>query len=282
MAYRRPAEEIATFWRDPALHNLELLHAHYVTHSFAPHAHEGFAIGVIERGAERFAYRRANHIAPAGSIVVINPGEMHTGAALLPDGWSYRMLYPDAQVLQAVASEMSGRHRDIPFFAEPVIDDPDLAALILKAHTLLEMPSTPLERESRLLPVLAHLIERHADAHPSRPQRQPRAQPAPAVWRVRDYLAEHYADAVTLDELAALAGLSPFHLLRTFSAAVGMPPHVYLTQVRVARAKNLLAVGLPIAEVAALTGFVDQSHLTRHFKRTVGVAPGQYVRGGLR
>ncbi len=281
MAYRRPAEEIATFWRDPALHNLELLHAHYITHSFAPHTHEGFAIGVIERGAERFAYRRANHIAPAGSLVVINPGEMHTGSTLLPDGWSYRMLYPEAHVLQSVASEMSGRNHDIPFFAEPVIDDPDLAALILQVHELLEMPSTPLERESRLLPVLAHLIERHADARPMRPQRR-RVQPTPAVWRVRDYLTEHYTDVVTLDELAALAGLSPFHLLRTFSAAVGMPPHVYLTQVRVTRAKALLAAGLPIAEVAALTGFVDQSHFSRHFKRTVGVAPGQYVRGGRR
>lgn len=281
MAYRRPAEEIATFWRDPALHNLELLHAHYVTHSFAPHSHEGFAIGAIERGAERFAYRRANHIAHAGTVVVINPGEMHTGAALLPSGWSYRMLYPDASVLQAVASEMSGRPRDIPFFAEPVLDDPTIAAHILQVHALLELPSSPLERESRLLPMLARLIERHADVRPLRSER-PRAQAAPAVWRVRDYLTEHYAEAVTLDELAAIAGLSPFHLLRTFSAAVGMPPHVYLTQVRVGRAKALLAAGLPIAEVATLTGFVDQSHLTRHFKRTVGVAPGQYVRGGLR
>lgn len=281
MAYRRPAEEIATFWRDPALHNLELLHAHYVTHSFAPHSHEGFAIGVIERGAERFAYRRANHIAPAGSIVVINPGEMHTGSALLPDGWSYRMLYPEAHMLQAVASEMSGRPRDIPFFAEAVIEDPTLADAILQTHTLLETPSTPLERESRLLPVLARLIERHADAQPLRPQWQ-RMQPVSAVWRVRDYLAEHYSEAVTLDELASLAGLSPFHLLRAFSAAVGMPPHAYLTQVRVQRSKALLTAGLPIAEVAALTGFVDQSHLSRHFKRIVGVAPGQYVRGSLR
>lgn len=281
MAYRRPVEEIATFWRDPALHNLELLHAHYVTHSFAPHSHEGFAIGAIERGVETFAYRRGNHVAPAGSIVVINPGEIHTGSALLPEGWSYRMLYPDTHVLQAVASEMSGRHRDIPFFAEPVIHDPDLASAILQAHALLEMPSTPLERESRLLPVLARLIERHAD-DPALHIEWQRAQPTTAVWRVRDYLAEHYAEAVTLDELAALAGLSPFHLLRAFSAAIGVPPHAYLTQVRVARSKALLAAGLPIAEVATLTGFVDQSHLTRHFKRVVGVAPGQYVRGAFR
>lgn len=281
MTHRRPADEIVTFWRDPALHHLELLHAHYVTHSFAPHAHEGFAIGVIERGAERFSYRRANHVAPAGSIVVINPGEMHTGASLLPSGWSYRMFYPDAHVLQAVAGEMSGRPRDIPFFAEPVLDDPDLAGSILRVHALLETSVTPLERESGLLTMLAHLIARHADAHPRRPQLQ-RVQPAPAVRHVQEYLAEHYAKAVTLDELATLAGLSPFHLLRTFSAAIGMPPHAYLTQVRVARSKALLAAGLSIAEVAVLTGFVDQSHLTRHFKRIVGVAPGHYVRGGLR
>lgn len=281
MTQRRPADEIVTFWRDPALHNLELLHAHYVTHSFAPHSHEGFAIGAIERGAERFAYRHANHVAPAGSVVVINPGEIHTGAALLPDGWSYRMLYPDARILQIVASDMVGRPHDIPFFAEPVLDDPDLATAIIQAHAVLAASTTPLERESRLLTMLAHLIARHADARPLHAAWQ-RVQPAPTAWRVRDYLAEHYAEAVTLDELATLVGLSPFHLLRTFSAAVGMPPHAYLTQVRVTRSKALLAAGLPIAEVASLTGFVDQSHLTRHFKRIVGVAPGQYVRGALR
>jgi AraC-like DNA-binding protein len=75
--------------------------------------------------------------------------------------------------------------------------------------------------------------------------------------------------------------LSPFHLLRVFRAAVGLPPHAYQIQLRVARAKELLRAGMPIAAVAVEVGFVDQSHLTRHFKRLVGVPPGRYrVRRG--
>ncbi|WIG60061.1 MAG: Transcriptional regulator, AraC family [Ktedonobacterales bacterium] len=272
---QRLALETATFWRDPALHNLELLRATYVTHVYAPHMHEGFAIGVIERGVERFSYRRAIHDAPAGAVVLINPGEPHTGAAALPEGWTYRMLYPAAETLRQIASAVTGRPRDVPFFAEPVITDPALALSLLRLHATLEAQPTPVERESQLLMTLGHLIVRHADSHPHLAHLRPAPE---AVRRVREYLAEHYAEAVTLRELASLADLSPFHLLRVFSATAGLPPHAYLTQVRVSRAKGLLVAGMPLAQVAALTGFTDQSHFTRHFKRIVGVPPGHYAR----
>jgi AraC-like DNA-binding protein len=96
------------------------------------------------------------------------------------------------------------------------------------------------------------------------------------VQRARDYLDQHYAENVTLDDLAAAASLSPFHLLRVFRRTVGLPPHAYLTGVRVRQARRLLLADLPIADVAAQTGFADQSHLSRHFKRIVGVPPGRY------
>jgi AraC-like DNA-binding protein len=272
------AGERATFWRDPALGDLELLHATYVRHTFAPHAHEGFAIGVIERGAERFAYRRAAHIAPAGSVVVVNPGEIHTGEAALPDGWRYRMLYPAAEMLQAAAGAVAGRQRGIPFFPAPVVDDPALAAMLIRLHRALAEGVTPLEREARLMWTLAQLVARHAD---DRPLWSPTPVVPAAVERARDYLHAHAATSVTLRELADYAGLSPFHLLRTFHATVGTAPHAYLTQLRVAQAKTLLRAGLAIAAVAVRTGFTDQSHLTRHFKRIVGVAPGQYARATL-
>jgi AraC-like DNA-binding protein len=271
----RVSHEQATFWRDPALRNLELLHAHYITHTFAPHTHEEFAIGVIERGAERFAYRHATHVAPAGTIVVINPGEVHTGEAALTDGWSYRMLYPAASLLGDAAGHLAGRPHAIPFFPAPIIDDPPLAGMIQRLHAALQAGVAPLERESRLVWVLAQLVARHAA---ERPLWQPAPAVPEAVQRARDYLHAHAADAVTLAELAAHAGISPFHLLRTFHAAVGMAPHAYLTQVRVAQAKALLRGGQSVAQVAALTGFPDQSHLTRHFKRSVGVAPGRFAR----
>jgi AraC-like DNA-binding protein len=86
-----------------------------------------------------------------------------------------------------------------------------------------------------------------------------------------------YMDNPSLEDLAHIAGLSPFHLTRVFHEATGLPPHTYLTQLRVSRAKQRLQAGDPIADVAAATGFSDQSHLTRRFKRIVGVTPGQFV-----
>jgi AraC-like DNA-binding protein len=121
---------------------------------------------------------------------------------------------------------------------------------------------------------LAQLIARYADTGV---ELRSIGQEHRAVKRVQDYLTAHYADNIALEQLAAIAELSPFHLIRVFRRQVGLPPHAYLTQVRLKEAKILLALGLPIAQVALLTGFVDQSHLTKHFKRTVGVTPGQYA-----
>lgn len=270
--------EHAHFWRDGALGGLELLHAHYVTHSFAPHSHDTYALGVIEMGVERFQYRRNPVIAPAGSLLVINPGEPHTGASAESDGWRYRMLYPDPELLREAAGATSGRARPIPFFAEPVVHDPALARELRALHHSLESGAEPLERQSRLLTFFARLIQRHADT----PHLDAPLAPEPAVVRrLRAYLDEHSSAPVTLAELAEIADMSEFHTLRVFARATGMPPHAYLTQRRVAHAKALLSQRLPLAQVAATTGFYDQSHLTRHFKRIVGVTPGQYVQSAM-
>ena len=267
--------EQITFWRDPAFNNLELLRATYITHSFAPHIHEGYAIGVIDKGAERFMYRRSNHVAPQGNIVVIHPGEMHTGSAVTASGWTYRMLYPDSSLLQQAASEMVGCARGIPFFPSPVIDDPALATLLSHLHATLEYSPSTLERESRLLWTFAQLVLRHAE---NRPILRPAPTERSSVQKARAYLEDHYAENISLEELATFVNLSPFHLLRVFRDTVGLPPHNYLTQVRITRAKQLLLTSMSPAQVALTVGFTDQSHLTRHFKRIMGVTPGQYAR----
>jgi len=268
--------ESAIFWHEPALSNLELLRASYVTHTFAPHTHEGFAIGVIESGAETFSYRRAHHVAAAGSIVVIGPNEMHTGQALTPHGWSYRMLYPALDLLQRAASEAAGTPHNVPFFSAAVFQDAALAGLIWRLHLALENPATSiLERESRLLWTFTHLVTRHADQSPVVRAAKPDHE---YVQRIRQHLETHFAQNLSLDDLANLVHVSPFHLLRVFRAAVGLPPHAYLNQVRVRQAKTLLAANVPLADVALQTGFADQSHLSKQFKRIVGVAPGVYRR----
>ncbi|MEZ4730844.1 MAG: AraC family transcriptional regulator [Caldilineaceae bacterium] len=268
--------ETTKFWHDQALGNLELLRATYVTHTFAPHVHEGYAIGVIEGGAETFTYRGATHVAGAGSLVVIQPGEVHTGQAVTAAGWRYRMLYPDAAHLQQAASQLAGAPRDFPFFAAAVIADPPLAQQFVRLHTQLEAGVSVLQRESYWLAFLTQLIARHADDQRAFATIQPKADRV-LLQQVVDYLAANSAASITLPALAAQVHLSPYHLLRLFKATFGLPPHAYLTQLRVQQAKRLLLTGLPIADVALQVGFVDQSHLTRHFKRIVGVPPGQFM-----
>ncbi|MBN8617839.1 MAG: AraC family transcriptional regulator [Anaerolineae bacterium] len=265
--------EHTNFWHTHELGStVEALTATYFTHTFARHTHEGFAIGIIERGAETFYYRGGTHIAPVGHIVVINPDEIHTGQAVTAQGWSYRMLYPTADFMLRVASEIGVRPH-IPYFGSPILYDPVLYQAIRDAHRALESSHSPLERETRLLWAMAHLIRHHADDRPAVSHQGVSHQ---ALQQARDYLHMHYSEPLSLQTLAQVVHLSPFHLSRLFTAYFGLPPHTYLIQIRIQRAKKLLHQGWAIPDVALATGFADQSHLNHAFKRVVGVAPGQY------
>lgn len=268
--------EQSKFWRDPALGNTELLRATYITHSFSRHTHEQYAIGVIDRGVEEFTYRGATHRAPANSIVIVHPGEVHTGHAGVSEGWSYRMLYPEVDLVQRAAAELELQTswQRIPYFAQPVIADAALADQLRHLHIALETAASQLERESRFLWTLAQLVSRYAEI---RPVAAGLGQEHQAVQVAQRYLKTHYAEAISLEDLSRITHLKPLRLLRVFQRQLGLPPHAYLIQVRVARAKALLAFGVPIAQAAYDTGFTDQSHLNRHFKRLVGVTPKQYA-----
>jgi AraC-like DNA-binding protein len=263
--------ERAKFWRE---HEVELLHATYVTHSFAPHAHETFALGVITGGVERFKYKGATHNAGVGSVVLVNPGEVHTGHAATPSGWTYRMFYPDVSLLERAAKELG--QSGTPFFPRGIVDDTSLARRLVEAHAILEVTSSQLERDEALLGALRFLIARHAER-----RTVPLALTADssAVRRVRDHLETHFAENSSLETLASLAGLSGFHLTRVFKRAYGLPPHALQTQLRVADARRRILAGTPLGSAALEAGFSDQSHFTRLFKRVYGVSPGVYARG---
>jgi hypothetical protein len=168
-------KEQVTFWRDRTLANMEVLKATYVHHAFSRHSHTGYAIGIIESGVETFDYLGQGYQAPAGSLVIIHPGEVHTGQAGVDAGWQYRMMYPAVSLMQQAVSELGRPASEIPFFPEPVIRDRALVRQFRQLHQSLEQETTPLERESRLLWFFARLIERHSEprspltAEPSSP-----------------------------------------------------------------------------------------------------------------
>ncbi len=267
-------QEEVKFWVIPQLNNLELLQATYINHSFSKHTHEGFAIGVIERGALTFSYRGEQVVAPAGHINLVIPGEAHDGNAASAMGWSYRMFYLEPALLEQAAHEISGSIQGAPFFKAGTIQDDYLAGLIRNLHLLLEKPNIPLiEQESLLLTMLIEFILRHAD---ERLLLRRVGKENPAVNRAREYIEDTYTQNISIKNLSKLCNLSPFHLIRAFKNCVGVPPHVYLKQVRIKRAKELVAKGFSIAFIAHEIGFTDQSHFSKQFKQITGITPSKY------
>ncbi|MFZ6676881.1 AraC family transcriptional regulator [Undibacterium sp. Tian12W] len=263
----------AHFWRSPLLPDAELLTAEYFAQEFAPHWHEGFSIPVIQSGAQTYRYRGSRCLASVGCIAAINPGEVHTGERATEHGWAYRAFYPSVEWMQQLASDMAGSAAGVPWLPDGVIEDAEVSAQLAFAHRLLEAGSDPLAAENALTAGFALMLSRYAR---SRPTVQAVLPDATRVEMMKSRLSEDLSAAISLTELAQEVGLSSFYAARLFSRTTGMPPHAWRNQLRLNRAQSLLRQNLSVTEIATMTGFADQSHFTRHFKRAFGIAPGKW------
>jgi AraC-like DNA-binding protein len=272
------ATEVARYWQHEAVDGVDLLRARFVTHRYGRHAHETYTFGLIEAGVEEFDYGSRLLRAGPGSVALLNPDVVHTGQAATPSGWTYRVLYPQVSVVSGVAAELGVQH-GTPWFPDTVVYDAATAALLRQAHQAAEHGDR-LASSTLLTAALTRLLRAHSATPPIDGLKTPSRSPA-SVRAVRDLLPQRLADPPSLSELAAVTGLSQFALLRAFRQETGMPPHAYLNQLRVRRARQLLDRGLAPADVAVQIGFADQAHLTRHFKRVVGVPPAAYQRERL-
>jgi AraC-like DNA-binding protein len=271
------ATEVARYWQHSAVPGVDLLRARFVTHRYGRHSHETYTFGVIEAGVEEFDYGGRLLRAGTGAVALLNPEVVHTGQAGGPDGWAYRVLYPQVEVVTSVAAEL-GWARSTPGFPDTVVYDARSAGLLRAAHIAAEHGDR-LASSGLLTSAIAGLLTAHAGPARTRGRAAGPGGRAPAAVRsARELLAEHLADPPSLDELAQVTQMSPFALLRAFRRETGLPPHAYLNQQRVRLARLLLDRGVPPAAVAAQAGFADQAHLSRHFKRVVGVPPGAYQR----
>src|SRR5258708_5667894 len=189
--------------------------------------------------------------------MMMEPGELHFNTRSRGSA-TFSVTLVDAKLVQAAAHELgSSVHLAVAQAADPRIFETFLAF-----QASLASRSDPLQLQTRLAECLAVVLGRCAEQLP----RQRFTGLQPGVRRAQDYLLENYAETVTLSDLEAVTGLSRFHLLRSFAAAYGLPPHAYQTQVRIARAMALLRAGAPAATTATQVGFAHQSHLARPFQ----------------
>lgn len=252
--YRRPAHRAG----------VELYHASIRRHSFEPHTHEAYGLGSITDGVGRFRWRGGQHLAPRATLMLMNPEDIHTGEAATEQAWGYRMVYLDEALMRALHGGASWR------FDAAVAHDAQAAGQAAGLIAALWQAREPLAFDSALLQ-LVQLLGRHA-----RQGDAPAPEARPRFDRVLEHLRAHLDQAHDTAALAALAGLSPFHFLRSFKAAHHATPQQALMALRLNEAKRQLACGLAPAQVAPAVGLVDQSHLTRAFGRRYGLTPARY------
>ena len=262
---------IATI-RPEGLPGIEVQRGAHVAGDVPRHWHEEYHLCAITGGYGELCHRGTTHRNPAGTLNLVEPGEVHSNQTRNARGCDFLKLDFDP-ALFAMAAREAAPPRDTHAFSVPTISDAvTFQRFVRLCYTLIE-PADPLLRQQCFLEFLILLRRRHTRSRGPIESvgREPRA-----VSLVREHLTANYARKVELTELTTLTGLSPFHLTRVFARETGLPPHAFLNQVRIQHAKALLRSRVPISRVAQETGFADQSHLTRTFKQIVRVSPGAY------
>jgi AraC-like DNA-binding protein len=265
------------FVRDPELAHIEARFSCYRQQVFRKHTHNTYSIGLVTQGMTDFYREEGTTTAGPGDIALINPGEVHACNPTSDSGLTYYMFYVGTDLIRETACDLSGECESLPRFSHAVIQDRVLAKALTDMYALMLNSRDRLKKEAYLYDVLSRLVLGYTT--------QPVLQATPdgsseRMQAARKYLVDHISDNVSMKELSALVGLSPYHFLRSFRSVYGVPPHGYRLQQRIAIAKQMLANGASIAHTAADTGFADQSHFTRIFKSFVGATPRQYQSAG--
>jgi AraC-like DNA-binding protein len=261
------------FWSERELGGACLLRARYGAHEFTRHVHDEMVVTVTEDGAGEVHTRQARDVGGPGTVWVFAPGEYHEGK-VRDRHWAYRGLYLDAGALSALAEVFGDDAQNGVLVPPRLYGDPQLARMILAAHARLEEGAPLMERETLWWSAMGVLFGRYGRPPPN----HVRAGSETAKMRVAlDYMAANHERNIGNRKLASLVGLSPYHFVRSFRRAFGMPPHAYLNQMRLVVAKRLLREGRSPGEAAVAVGFFDQSHLNRMFKRAYGITPGVFA-----
>lgn len=237
---------------------------------FPQHFHEYYVIGLVEKsGLRHMCYDNVDYYITAGDVLLFNPCAPHNCEPMDNDLLDLRCLNIKPEIMLQAMLELTGSS-ELPLFTSPVLrGDERTAALLRELHQMIMQEQEDLAKEEALYFLLEQLVAAGIS-------KMSAATKAPPVQKVTAYLLEHYTDKVTLEELADVAAMNKYSLLRLFTKTEGITPYRYLETIRIGKAKELLGQGLEPAEVALMTGFTDQSHFSKFFKEVIGLTPGQY------
>lgn len=237
--------------------------------AFPRHMHEGYSIGLVHQGVNRFECAGTSWEARSGALCVMNPDQIHSGEAD-DEGWTYTNLFLEpAALLRAMGREANASPI---WFRQQVLDDPFAVARFRSLTEACTSGAESMAAECEYALLLTRLG--HIAGGPS----SQKEASGSAIMRVRDMLDSVYDRCITLAELAQAGDMSTFHLVRSFTKEVGISPYAYHVNRRLQRAQRMIEAGTFVAEAACATGFTDQAHFTRHFRRFLGITPGRVAK----
>lgn len=251
-------------------YGVEFLEAWFQGNAYQKHRHDTYAICLTTAGVQSFDYRGRTEISIPGQVVVLHPDEAHDGYAATQEGFGYRQLYVEPDVIFAALQTLCPHPSSLPFVRTPVVMNQKLSAAIISAF---EGTREPLAIDSLIVQVAEGLLE----ADPScQHVPLPRHLDVAAVKRTRHYLDTQKTRVVHSWELEAVTGLTRYELARQFRIVCGTSPYRYLLRRRLDLAREQLAQDRPLVEIAIEAGFADQAHFSRMFKATFGITPARY------
>jgi AraC-like DNA-binding protein len=266
--------EIVKIVRLPFAKQIEAITGTNISNIFKRHIHKAYIIGKVTEGKRSVIHTEGSSEISMGEMFLINPGQVHTcRSAEDTKCHSYQILSVGVGQMQSIAKEISEKPENKPYFPQIHYQDKDISEKFENLFKLLEKCNSQLEIETEIILLLSSIIINFSK---SPPEICPIGEQNISVTRVCKYIANNYSENLSLIKLSRIACLSPFHFQRVFTKIMGISAHDYQMHYRISEAKKMLLSSKEIADIAIETGFVDQSHFSRIFKKTIGIPPGKY------
>ncbi|WP_080873602.1 AraC family ligand binding domain-containing protein [Oceanobacillus timonensis] len=265
-------QETRTIFLDPDV-DIEAYQFKGITQKFAAHFHDYYVIGFIEEGERQLTCQGKEFTIYPGDVLIFNPYDTHSCEQVDGGTLDYRCINVKTDIMKKAVLEIQGEEI-LPYFQETVLYQSEVASTLKELHLKIAVEEDAFKKEELFLYLLEELIQINSDL--TIPETG--SESSQKVKTISNYLQEHYNHKISLQELSDLTGWSKYHLLRSFTKQKGISPYSYLQTVRVNHAKKLLEQGIKPIEAAFLTGFSDQSHLTKLFKSMIGLTPKQYMK----
>ncbi len=261
------------FKKSNLLPYIEIRGASHSNACYHAHSHDEFSFGVIDAGEANYRNQGKKLQIHKGSTVTINPGDVHSCNPKLGN-WSYRMLFVDTTWVGKLQQEMLNvSSQDYQFFAFPYQNNKLIYQIFSSLFNNLLSEVNPLRAEEKLICFFEQcFMGKGSNAGINR---IPKAA-IKNIEIVKELILDQLGHTLTLDELSRHAGLSRYHLIRSFKEIYGLSPHAFQLDKRIQKSKILLKQGNSISGIANLLGFADQSHFQRNFKKRIAVTPKQY------